>query len=127
MNTPRTQCMVAAVLHSLEMCPMVTVVIVVLRLRSLQLGGGLGEPEAPVETCMYIAFICLTTRMLCSAFGASQMPLEDSSAGDEDPAEEPDRGAGPPSASTAFIATAVGATHMACTLLVYFSVFRMLV
>merc|ERR1740117_2276965 len=62
---------------------MVAVLIVVLRLRSLQLSAGLGEPEERVEYCMYLVFLGLLGRLLCSTVSAAGARREDSSAFEE--------------------------------------------
>jgi hypothetical protein len=118
-DTPRTRHISAAVLKSLEMCPMVTVLIVVLRLRSLQLGAGLGEPEAIAETCMYMVFMGLFGRLLCTTLEAANGT---SAKEDSNTVEDSKQ-----NACTSMTTKVLRIAHLACTLLVYFSVFRMLV
>jgi len=119
--TPRTRRISAAVFSSLDICPIVAVLIVVLRLRSLQLSAGLGEPEAAVEICMYLVFIGMLGRLFSGTIGAAVTRAEDG-----DPEDEPEQTSGGRSENGACLNGVILPLQGACTLLVYVSVFIML-
>lgn len=122
--TPRSKRISAAVAKALDICPTVAVLVVVLRLRSLQLSAGLGEPEARVEICMYLAFLGLLGRLFCGTIGAAISRLEDMDVPEQVPEVDRSEHRG---ICSSFINGVISPMHLACTALLYVSVLVMLI
>lgn len=116
-----------AVRDAVSICPMVSVLIVILRLRSLQLGAGLGEPEEAVQICMDLALLGLLGRLLCGVLGASKarpddfgVPEDGLNHGEEESDDEEQR------VCSSTIAAGASVLQVVATLVVYFCAFLML-
>lgn len=123
--TPRSKSISATALSALDICPIVAVLIVILRLRSLQISAGLGEPEARVEICMYLVFLGLLGRLLFGTIGAVATRSGDESAPENVPEDTNREESG--CMCVSLLNGVVGPLQLASTLLVYVSILVMLV
>lgn len=127
-TNPNTVQISATVFRVLEICPMSAALIVVLRLRSLQLGSGLGEPDENIERCMYFLFFGILGRLLCSLLGVHNIRRDDSSLTENGQEQSNNEATSPePKNCSSFVEKVVRGLHIVCTVMLYLSVFTMLI